>query len=238
MNKKFLLLIFLIFFIIQISQEIHAETKVISLYVNATTKSFSVDNGSYKVNVSIWNEDGIIELNNLDNTTNINNQPYLINIIRNLQCSTVNFENLTRTCLDKVATVDGDKLTACYESKGRMEKTSESIQAENLALKTQAGNLTGCQTNLNEQNNLLTLCTNAKKDVENEKQQVQNNNIWYVLAAVILTVIIYYNFGSGTKKTRGGKTTLEKQGRNPTAEADMPDKLRREINNPKLPDNF
>ena len=216
MNKKvFILLIFLLMLNFVDAEE---QQKVIKTHINLTIMPFN-DGNLTRMNLTINNEDEPIKITGLIQNASYQSEPYLITLIRNIECESSDLKNLTLQCLIKLDECDIKKIAECENAKGIQYQTIQFVQAENSQLRGQSGNLTLCQTNLNERQNSLTLCTTQV----GESNKRINDKWYYLVIGLALGGLAFWGFGENTKKSKGYVGRIEKDyGTKPTAQHDIP----------------
>lgn len=227
MNKK-LIFVFLLFALLYIDNVNSADLKPIKTYINTTIIAFGEGNNT-SFNLSIITEDEIINIDNINKNSNIN-QKNLIVLIREIDVNQTEINNLTMECLKRVATIDSDALIACRESKARQFDTIQTIQLENSNLKGFEGNFSICSVNLAETQNNLGNCSATVGNLRNEVNSTKNNALtWSIIAILGISLIIYFSF---KRKYGGASSTMETHwGRKTTAEPDYPQGLKDELKN-------
>lgn len=222
MNKKIFL--FLILFLISLNFVLGAE-KVVKTYINFTITP-NVNTTTF--NFTLFNEDELIKINNLDSNSTYQSENYLITFIRDLSCESIDTINLTIQCLEKVATVDGTALKECYESKGRQFETIQSCQSENSELRGQSGNLTICQSSLNERTTSLSQCSNQKGELDQKIKDSANEKWYFALFAGIIAGLGYWRFGNRLYKLKGLTSRVQSEyAINPTKEPEIPPEFKK-----------
>ena len=226
LNKK-LIFLFLIFTLLYMGN-VNAELKVFKTHINTTVISFG-DGNETQFNLSIKTEDETITINNINKNSNINQQN-LIALIREVNVSQSDINNLTTECLRRVATVDGDALISCRESKARQFDSMQELQLETSNLRGIQGNFSVCSTNLAETQGNLGNCSFTVGNLRNEVSTTKSNaTTWAIIIIIAISAIIYFSF---KRKYGGATSTMEKDwGRKTTAESDYPERLRDELKN-------
>jgi len=223
LNKKFVLLLILLLPILYI-ENVSAELVPIKTYINVSTVSYLDSNNLTKINITIANEDAPIKIDDVGINSSINNQ-YLIVLIRDLQTNETDITNLTLECLRRVATVDGDALIECTDSKARQFDTIQELQSENSGLRGIDGNLSVCNLNLAEAQSSLGNSSITIGNLRNEIDSAKNNTVmWALIVGVGIFLITYFTF---KKKYGGASHPLEQDfGRKSTATPDIPSRFR------------
>lgn len=227
MNKKLILLFILMLAFLYINN-VNAELKPIKTYLNVSVISFGSGNET-RFNLTIRNEDLPITIDNINQNSNIN-QNNLIILIRDIDVNQTDISNLTMECLRRVATIDGDSLISCRESKARQFDTIQTLQTENSNLKGIDGNLTMCNTNLRDTQGNLGNCSTTVGILRNDVDSAKNGTTTWVFISVVATALIVYFYFK--RKYGGVQSNMESEfGRNTTAEPDIPGRFKDRIEN-------